>query len=182
MNNEKEASSGPCWYVIHTNPRQEDRTSNNLQAINIETFTPRLKEQRVNQFTGASTDVIKPLFPRYIFARFEMEKMFYKVRYTRGVYNLISFGDFPTTVDDEIISHIRQRTADDGFVRINETLMPGDTVEVTEGPLKKLTGIFKRQMSDSERVMILLDLVSYQAHIEIDRNYIRRSPLSDCGM
>jgi len=169
------------WYVIHTNPRQENRASSNLMAWNVETFAPQLKEHRYNQYTGESGYVIKPLFPGYIFARFSPDKLLHKVRYTRGVHSLVSFGEGPASVSDEIIGIIRSQMGKDGAVRIADDLKPGDRVMVKDGPLKNFTGMFEREMNDSERVMVLLDLVSYQTHIEINKVMLKKVQGSDCN-
>src|ERR1043166_9166696 len=54
------------WYVVHTNPKQEERADSNLRAWGVETLHPKLKTRRFNEFTGAPTVTTKPLFPRYI--------------------------------------------------------------------------------------------------------------------
>jgi transcription antitermination factor NusG len=68
----------PRWYAIHTHPNQENRAYRNLQAWNLETFAPTLKVRRGNPFNGAHTYVTRPLFPRYIFARFDVDALLHK--------------------------------------------------------------------------------------------------------
>ena len=36
----------PFWYAIHTHPKQENRAESNLQAWNVETFIPRIRDCR----------------------------------------------------------------------------------------------------------------------------------------
>lgn len=163
------------WYVIHTHPKEEDRAEHNLKAWKIETFVPKLKEHRQNPFTGESFYVIKPLFKRYIFARFDLGSLYHKVRFTRGIHSIVSFGNTPIPVDDEIINIIRLRISKDGFVRIWEDLKPGDQVVIKEGPLKDFTGIFVREMKESDRVMILLNAVNYQAHALVEKQTLKRA-------
>jgi hypothetical protein len=45
---------------------------------------------------------------------------------------------------------------------------------VKDGPLKNFAGIFEREMKDVDRIRILLETVSYQAHIEIDRDMVKK--------
>ena len=162
------------WFLIHTNPKQEERTVRNLEAWNVETFFPQVRERRYNQFTGERYYIIKPLFARYIFARFDVDRLFHKVRYTRGVRELVGFGDGPATVDQQVIDLVQSRIGEDGLVRIGTGLKPGDPVMVMGGVLKDFTGIFEREMEDSERVMVLLNTISYQARLEIDRNLLQK--------
>lgn len=163
------------WYVVHTNPRQEDRAECNLRAWGVETFNPKLKEYQYRPYNAESIYVVKPLFPSYIFARFDVEYMYHKVRYTRGVHTVISHGQFPTVVDDELVELIRSRVGEDGLIRIGDDLSPGDEVVIKDGPFRALTGIFERRMKGSDRVVILLKTISYQAHIVIGEQMLKKA-------
>jgi transcriptional antiterminator RfaH len=163
-----------CWYVVHTNPRQEDRAESNLRAWGIEIFAPKIRECRYNQFNGKPTFIIKPLFPRYIFARFKIQELLHKVRYTRGVHDIVSFDNSPTPVSDEIITFLKEQINEDGFVELSSEIKSGDKVQIESGPLKDFTCIFEREMNDSDRVKILLQTVNYQAHIIIEKKMIKK--------
>lgn len=163
------------WYLIYTNPKQEDRASQNLLAGGIETLAPLMKARRHKPFTGEPFAVVKPLFPRYIFARFDLNSAYHKVRFTRGVHSLVVFGGGPAIVDDEIIDFIKSRVGSDGLVRINDGLKSGDPVVVREGPFKGVTGVFEREMQDPERVRVLLEAVNYQARVTIDRGLLKKA-------
>lgn len=162
------------WYVIHTHPRQEDRAERNLRSEGLETLFPKLRERRYNQYTGEPTQIIKPLFPRYLFARFNASELLHKVSYTRGVHCVVAFGGRPTPLESDIIALIQSRIGADGFVRIGEELKPGDQILVRDGPLKNFIGIFEREMKGSDRVMILLTTIGYQAHVMIERDLLQR--------
>jgi transcriptional antiterminator RfaH len=162
------------WYVIHTHQKQEGRVYNNLSTLGIETFVPRIKKDRCNNFTGEVTHIVKPFFPNYVFARFDVHKLLYKVRLTRGVHSVVCYGTAPASVDSRIIATIKSRIGEDGFVKIGESLKQGDEVIIEDGPLKDFTGIFERETSDAGRVMILLQAVSYQAHLVIERETLKK--------
>jgi len=162
------------WYVIHTHPKQEGRAGSNLRILGVPTFNPKIRERRYNQFAIIPSYVVKPLFPRYIFAQFNIKHLYHKVRFTRGIYNVVSFGEGPTPIDEEIITLLQSKISDDGFARIDENIKLGDKVIVKDGPLKHFAGIFEREMKDMDRVRILLETVSYQAHIELDRDMVKK--------
>ena len=169
------ADNGPSWYVVHTNPRQEERAEKNLRAWSVATFFPKLKQRRYSPFTGEQSDVTKPLFTRYIFVRFDLEMLFHKVRYTRGVHSLVSLGGGPVSVDDEVIKMLQSRVDQEGFVKIGEDFKPGELVIVRDGPFRDIHAVFERDMNDRERVIILLDALNYRAHIEIERSHLIRA-------
>ena len=164
-----------CWYLIHTNPKQEDRAESNLRVLGAQVFNPKVKECRRNQYTNAPSYVAKSLFPRYIFAQFSLNDLYHKVRFTRGVYNVVSFGDGPTAIDEEIIALTRSNLREGYFVNVSEDLRVGDEVVVKDGPLKDFAGIFVQEMKGADRVRILLQTVCYQAHIEIDRALVKKA-------
>jgi transcriptional antiterminator RfaH len=168
------------WYVIHTQPKQEQRADSNLTAWGVETFFPRLKERRSQRYTGGTTYVVKPLFSRYIFARFNPSRL-HKIMFTRGVRDVVSFGGKPIPVDDEIILTIQSHIGDDGFVKLGEELKLGDQVVINDGPLRGVGGIFQKEIKDSDRVVILLAAVNYQGSIVIDKEYVRKSNHSVSG-
>jgi transcription elongation factor/antiterminator RfaH len=174
MVNEAKIKDMAHWYVIYTHPKQEDRASCNLKVLGAPIFNLKTRERRYNQYTNMPTYVTKPLFPRYLFAQFEINDLYHKIRFTRGVSSGLSFGGGPAPVDEEIITVIQSYINEDGFVRINEEIRPGDRVMVKDGPLKNFAGIFEREMKDTDRVRILLEAVSYQAHVEIRRDMVKR--------
>ena len=163
----------PHWYAIHTHPRQENRAESNLKAWNVEVFLPRIMDCRFNQFTYEPSYFIKHLFPGYLFARFALNNLLYKVRFTRGVHSVVCVGIDPAPVDDRVIEAIFAQIDDAGFVKIGANLEPGARVLIKAGPFKGLTGIFEREMSANDRIKILLDCLSFQAHVEVERAHVK---------
>jgi transcription elongation factor/antiterminator RfaH len=162
-------SDKQCWYGIHTKSRQEDRVDNNLKTWEVETFSPKLKEISVNQYTGRQKYLIKPLFPSYIFARFSATDSLHKVCFTRGVHSVVSFAGQPCVVEDAVIKLIQEREDDEGWIQLSDKLRPGDKVIIRAGLFKDLVGILEEGHTDSERISILLGAVSYQSRVVIDR-------------
>ena len=161
------------WYVVHTRPKQEDRTSINLKTLGIETLSPKLRVNKFNEFSGKLTQIVKPLFPGYIFSRFRYNQNYHQVRYTRGVHSLVSFNNQPSIVADEIIELVRSQMGSDDFVKTDE-LKPGDPVVINNGRFQNFRGVFERGMPDSDRVRILLNTVNFQAHVVVDRALVNR--------
>ena len=162
------------WYVLHTHPKQEERANNNLRAWGVETLNPKLRTRRYNPFTGVPSDTSQPLFPRYIFAKFNARKQLSKIWFTRGVHEVVSFDGKPASVDDDIIQLIQERMDKNGFVRIGHDLKRGDKVMVKAGPLKNFMGIFERGLKENDRVIVLLTTISYQGSLVINRDLLER--------
>jgi transcription elongation factor/antiterminator RfaH len=164
-------STEPHWYAIHTHPKQEDRANSNLQAWGVKTLSPVIKQRRSQRLHDKSNYLTKPLFPQYIFAHFVASTYLSKVWFTRGVHNVVHFGDSVVTVDDEAIAFIEARTGLDNVVRLDE-LRCGDKVRINQGPFQSLTAVFEKNIKGTDRVMLLLEAISYQGRILIERDLI----------
>jgi transcriptional antiterminator RfaH len=162
------------WYAIHTNPRQEMRAESNLQAWGIETYLPKIRESHLNQYNSNRIWLIKPLFLRYLFARFRFNVCGHNIRYTRGVREIVGFGETPVPIDDDIIKLIQSRHDELGYVKLEDEIRPGDEVIVKDGIFKGIHGIFERNISSSDRVMILLKAIQFQAHVVVDIGALRK--------
>ena len=76
-------------------------------------------------------------------------------------------------IDDEIICLI-QSQIENGFVKLDVEVKPGDNVRVECGALKGLCGIFDRRTRSSTRVLMLLKAVTYQASAEVEGLQVRK--------
>jgi transcription antitermination factor NusG len=141
----------------------------------VETFSPKRREASVNQSTGQQKYLLKPLFPSYIFARFNAWDSLHKVCFTRGVHSVISFAGQPCIVEDEVISLIQAQEDDHGWIKLTDELRHGDRVIIRAGLFKDFIGVLDDVHTDSERVSILLATVNYQSHIVIDRTLARKT-------
>ena len=163
------------WYVVHTHLKQEERANDNLKSLGVETLHAKLRTRRYNEFTGAPTYITQPLFPRYIFAKFNIREQLPKIRFTRGVYSVVCYGANPVAVDQDIIDIIRARIDENGFVKADDELKPGDKVAISAGPLRNLIGIFEREIKGSDRITILLTAIEYQGHLVVSRGMVKRA-------
>jgi transcriptional antiterminator RfaH len=137
-------------------------------------LNPKLRVNKYNQFTGELTRVVKPLFPGYIFACFCFTDFYHRIRFTRGVHSVVCCDSQPTPVAEEIIELVRSRIGTDGFVKTPDELTSGDEVKINDGRFRNLSGVFEREMPDADRVRILLNTVSFQAHVVVDRALVTK--------
>ncbi len=144
------------WYAIHSKPRQEERALENLERQGYQTWLPMITIEKVRR--GKLTQVVEPMFSRYLFIRLDTEQTNWSpIRSTLGVSKLVSFGNRPAVIHDELIEMLRLMPA-----REPERLFqPGQSVKFVSGPLRGLEGIY--QQPDGEvRALVLVDLLSKQ--------------------
>jgi transcription antitermination factor NusG len=82
-------------------------------------------------------------------------------------------GNDPAPVDDKMIEIIAARIDVTGFVRIGANLEPGAKVLVQAGPFKGPTRNFERKAGGADRIKILLDRISFQARVEVEKNHVK---------
>ena len=143
-----------------------------LQREGIETFFPKLRRKKT--IRRVRRWVTGPLFPNYIFARFEFSQSGRFVKYANSVTNVVSFGGKPAVVDGSIINVIQSHCKESVVTVQPPELRPGDEVEIQEGPLRGLKGIFERELSDSERVVILLQSIAAAARVQVSREQVEK--------
>ncbi len=164
------------WYCIYTKPGMEEHVSSRLiNWPDIEVFNPKLKRKGFNK--GRLKEIIEELFPCYIFSRFNPERYHHLIKYTRGIRKIVSDqSGTPQIVDEEIIQTIKSRIKD-GYISSGDSdLMfnTGEKVVVKEGVFKGLRGIFLKDLKARDRVLILLNAIAYQAHVEIEKGFVAR--------
>ncbi len=160
------------WYVIQTKPKKEGEAASYLSLNGIEVFNPLMETFRLRN--GRMNKELHPLFPSYIFGKFDIDLNYNLVRWARGVKKILGFGGEFIPVSEEVVELIKKRTDGNGVVKRNSHFKPNDLVRFKSGPLKDLLGIFERWVSDSERVRILLNLIGYQPIVETHCSLIEK--------
>jgi transcriptional antiterminator RfaH len=153
------------WYAVKCKSRQERVVSTNLGRAGIPIFFPEIKESRkIKQKRVLS---LEPLFPGYLFAKFDTSSEYRIVKYARGVQGIVSFGMSPAVVDDELIQAIRERL--DGLSANPANLFStGQVVKIQSGPLHGMEAIFERPIPPYQRAVLLLRAISFRAKLIVD--------------
>lgn len=154
------------WYVINTKPKKEYQVERLFTEGGIEIYNPKYQIE----------DRIKPFFPGYEFIYFDYPAQYRLVKYTRGVKRVVGVKEVPVPIPDGIIQAIKSREVN-GLIEIEkygEKPEIGDEIEVVEGPLKGLRGVFQKELTAKERVLILLNYVTYQGQLIIEKEKLKK--------
>ncbi len=154
------------WFVINTRPKKEFQVERLLEEGGFDVYNPKYKQE------GS----VRPFFTGYEFVLFDFPQQYRLIKYTRGVKNLVGNEDGPIPISDTIIHEIKAREID-GFIELEKygrEPSVGDEIQVMEGPLKGLKGLFKKDLSGKDRAMILLNYVSYQGQLIIEKKKIKK--------
>jgi transcriptional antiterminator RfaH len=160
------------WFLIHTKIRQERVALENLERQGFECFLPLIRAEKLRR--GALQIVQEVLFPRYLFIRLGTglgSQSWAPIRSTLGVSRLVTFGQIPAKIDDDLVAAMQsQSKASEVVLRHFE---PGEQVVVADGPFVGVEAIY--QMADGEgRVMVLLNILSKQVKMSVSPTSIRK--------
>jgi transcriptional antiterminator RfaH len=144
------------WFCLKARPKREHIAAACLrQNSKVEVFCPRVRFRR--RTNRGPVWFIEPMFPGYLFARFEYLTFHRRVRQGPGVSGFVQFGDRLALLPDELISEIKARMGKDELVEINQGLQPGQNVHIIQGPFQGLEVLVTRVIAARDRVEILIE-------------------------
>ena len=159
------------WYVVQTQSRKELLAEHHLRNQDFATFCPVRK--RARRVGSRSQPVLAPFFPGYLFIELDVGRQRWRsVNGTVGVIRLVSFGTspgaLPAPLPQGLVERFRQLSAADGELSFDDRFAPGDRVRIMDGPFETLCGTLE-SAGDKERVTILLEFLSRETRVEIER-------------
>ncbi len=158
------------WYLVYTKPNNEEFVASKLIECGFHVLSPMFEERRLCR--GKIQNRLAPLFPCYIFVKFNPYEHYNFVKYTRGIRKVIGTGNRPTVVSERIIESLQKRMVD-GVISVKASgFKHNEEVSISEGQLQGLNAIFKKNLNGSERAIILIKAVN--AQIIIDSTYLKK--------
>jgi len=70
-------------------------------------------------------------------------------------------------VDEDLIQGMKARLCNGCLPLTPRLPAPGQLVKIQDGPLSGLEAVFEREMSDHQRVVLLLRTLAYQARVVV---------------
>ena len=122
------------WHLIYTKPKNEDIVEHKLQLAGFEALNAKLKQRRY--LRRRLQDSVSPLFPCYLFARFDTPSDYRLIKYTRGIKKIIGAEGLPTVVPDEIISSMWEREEQGVITIMPPSFESGEEVLIKDGPFQ----------------------------------------------
>ena len=103
-------ATNPHWYLVQARPRQAALAVEHLERQGYCVFHPRLRVERLRR--GRPVMVEQALFPDYLFIRLQAGvDNFGPVHSTRGVAQLVGFGNVPVPFDAALVEGLRRHLA-----------------------------------------------------------------------
>ena len=148
------------WFAIQVRPCAEAAAELNLRRLAIETLLPLIRRP-IRHATRTLRLAARALFPGYLFARFSATDSLRAVSYCRGVVRCSR----PAT--DRFLSTILSSLAfapESGPMAVSKWKNAGFALttafELRRAHWGGWSGVFERELSDSQRVVILIETPS----------------------
>lgn len=157
-----------CWYALVVKPRHEKVTDQILSNKGFETFLPLyLRRHRYGQ---RRRDFLLPLFPGYVFCRFQ-QRFWLPIVTTPSVIQVAGAGRTPLPVDDREVESLRIAAASPCELSPHPYLSAGCKVRIGEGPLAGVEGAIIRQKS-SLRLILSITMMQRSVAVEVDSTHV----------
>ena len=112
--------------MVRTKAGDKHRASRNLLNQEIKTFLPLFRDYCYHN--GKMIPKIKPLFPNYLFANFNLESHYYQVKWRRGVSLILGNREGPIPISDKVVQAILDRIGRDNLIKLEDQIQRGDLV------------------------------------------------------
>jgi len=157
------------WYAVWTRSRHEQVVRTQLDEKHVPAFLPTMR--RWSRWKDRKKQIDVPLFPGYVFARFEAGERL-SVLKCSGVVSIVSFDGEPAPVPDHEIEGIRTLVESTLPYDPCPTIKTGTLVEVSHGPLKGVVGRLTRKGTQS-RLILSVDLIGQAVSVQVDAADVR---------
>ena len=161
------------WYALQVRPRFEKIIASTLLFKGYEGFLPVY--HRRNRWSDRYKDILFPLFPGYLFCRFDINVRL-PILKTPGVIKIVGHGRTFYPVEESEISALQKivfsglQSDPHPFINI------GQQVRIEYGPLCGLEGILTATKG-SHRLLVSVSLLLRSVSVEIDESWISSMPL-----
>lgn len=158
------------WFCLRAHTRREFAAAEHLRLrTGVEVFSPRIrcgKNPEANSAASTSRQG-EPLFPGYLFARFEYPQQLRHVLSTQGVTGVVSFGGHPPAVADGVIDFLRAQVDLANRVDPAPEFAAGAWVKIVAGCFRDAEGEVVSSDSRTARVRVLLHLLGRSVQVSV---------------
>lgn len=159
---------GPRWYAIRVASNFENSATLALEGKGIEGFLPQCQVRRPRR--GSLRWVDRPLFPGYVFGRFDVHKRI-SVLAIPGVVHIVSTGKTPAPIDDDEVAALKRIVASRLPVEPGPFVNVGERIRIERGPLRGIEGIVL-QIRGAYRLIASVSLLQRSVAVDIDRESV----------
>ncbi|MCG3727980.1 transcription/translation regulatory transformer protein RfaH [Vibrio cincinnatiensis] len=160
-----------CWYLVYCKRGEQARAKGHLENQDVECYYPQIEVEKI--IRSKRKMVTEPLFPSYIFVRFDYEQgpTFTTVRSTRGVVDFIRFGPEPKVLPNELVDELKQLDRLAKEYCQQEMPRTGQEIEVKSGQFCGIKAIYQEPDGDTRSIM-LVKMINQPVMISIENKHL----------
>jgi transcription antitermination factor NusG len=158
------------WYAVRTKSKFENLASTTLRGKGYDEFLPLYRSRR--SWSDRVKELELPLFPGYIFCRFDIHDRMLPILTTPGVVSIVGAGKTPVAVSDEEIATIQAIVRSGLAAQPWPCLTVGARVLIEHGPLAGVEGI-ALNVDKTFRLVVSVPLLQRAVAVEIERDWVR---------
>jgi len=158
------------WYLVMTKLHKDAYAEEQLKNQGYSVYRPLIKKK-------AKTKIVKKsLFPRYIFIQLDKNiDNWAAVSSTRGVLNIVRFGNNFAEISDEAISILKENEVLHMESSLDiKCLKAGEKVIINHGPFSGFEGLFERYKKGCDRVIILFNMLNKMASLTLAVEHVKK--------
>jgi len=159
---------GLPWYALQCWVRKESLIVTQLETQGFDCFLPKYKS--VREWSDRKKEVEQPLFPGYVFCRFEYSQR-RPIVVTPGVLQVVGCGRTPMPVEQREIEAIQLAIASEVPTQPWPYLAIGERVRIHTGKLSGLEGILVN-FKGNHRVVLSVSLLQRSVALEVDLAWV----------
>jgi len=166
------------WYAIQTRSQHERVVAQAIADKGYEKFVPMFRRRR--RLRGTIREVDEPLFPGYVFGRFDVNHRL-PILVTPGVRAIVGCGKTPLPVEDSEIEALQAVAIAGVGARPWPFLKVGQWVRINHGAMQDVEGILVATKTQ-HRLVVSVSLLQRSVAVDIDDAWVvpiadRRPPL-----
>jgi transcription termination/antitermination protein NusG len=159
------------WFALIVKARQEKAVALALSAKHFDTVLPLYRNR--NPASIRQRDFLLPLFPGYVFCRFDAA-LRRPIVTIPGVSAIVSFGKIFAPIADAEIEALQTLVGADLLFTQCAYYDRGDRVRLDAGPLRGVEGIIDRR-SGSDRFVISINLLQRSISVVVQTEWLSPS-------
>jgi transcription antitermination factor NusG len=157
-----------AWFALRVRSNFERVTSTILRQKGFEEFVPSYRTKR--RWSDRVKEIERPLFPGYVFCRFDPNRVLPIVR-TPGVVHVVGSGGSPCQIDETEMRSLRTLVASQVLMAPYRFLRLGQRVVIRHGRLAGIEGIVEAFRS-GYRIVISITLLQRSVAAELEADWI----------
>jgi transcription antitermination factor NusG len=154
------------WHVLYVKPRSEKRMAEYCVAQGLEHYLPLRRETKIYQRRKVTVD--KPVFPGYVFVRFDADSRLTVLK-ANPIVRVLETGDEGRLVHE--LDQVRKALAADPALGTVAALKRGTRVRIKAGPFMGVEGLVA-DMRNPTQVRLNVEMIGRAVVVDVDRDFV----------